>query len=493
MTKLKFISFFIGIAFTAFAPLGHGNDFDTTSKFYAGMFEPTKTNEALLTLFFNQMPKGGDIHHHYSGTIYAETYLDWVKANNWFIDSSTLKIVKEAKRKQGEGSDLLTVDQLIANDALYRKLLTLWSDKDFSNHYHLQPPPDKNFFGSFFYFSPVMDEKTDVGLNIIKNRAIKEQVSYIEIMLTEMGVYTLGNLDIKQYATYNNALRNADSQSAVNKILNELKGRFLEDGGFKKSIDHYISNVEKYHQGIDDDQFTMRYQAYALRVIDPVMVFKDLLAAYIATDKSPLVVGVNILGPENNTVALNDYTLHMRMFNFLSNDYPDVKKSLHAGELTLGMVRPKDLNFHIQQAREIAKAQRIGHGIDIMYEQNAPALLKDLKENSVIEINLTSNEFILGVKGQRHPYLIYSDFNVPLVISSDDTGVSRNNLSDQYLLLATRYRPSYKQIKGYVYNSIKYSFLNNEDKKRLKSQLNTLFIDFEHKMSELYNSRNISQ
>jgi hypothetical protein len=32
-------------------------------------------NIAALNQFFVQMPKGGDIHHHYSGAIYAETYL----------------------------------------------------------------------------------------------------------------------------------------------------------------------------------------------------------------------------------------------------------------------------------------------------------------------------------------------------------------------------------------------------------------------------------
>ena len=33
-----------------------------------------KNDKAKLTFFFSQMPKGGDLHHHYSGAIYAETY-----------------------------------------------------------------------------------------------------------------------------------------------------------------------------------------------------------------------------------------------------------------------------------------------------------------------------------------------------------------------------------------------------------------------------------
>lgn len=472
------------------SPCAHADDysqtanFQTTSELYSELIEGAQANEAMLTLFLNQMPKGGDLHHHYSGTIYAETYLDWVKEKKWFIDPDTLLIIKQAAAKQGAEKTLLTADQLRADNILYRKLLTLWSDKDFWNHNHLQFPPDKKFFSTFFYFSPIMDEYTDLGLQIIKNRAIAENVSYVETMLTEMGVYQL-YLDQKKYLDYNQSLHKAKSQSEVNAILSQLKKQLLAAEGFTQAIDQYLTNLEKYHREIDDEQFTMRYQSYALRVIDPVPVFKDLLAGFIAAKQSELVVGVNILGPENNQIALSDYTLHMQMFNFLSTEYPNVKKSIHAGELTLGMVRPKNLKFHIQSAREIAGAHRIGHGIDLMYENDAPALLKNLKKNSAIEINLSSNQFILGVKDQRHPYLIYSKYKVPMVISSDDSGVSRNNLSNEYLLLASRYRPSYSQIKIYVYNSIEYSFLADKNKVRLKAQLDTRFTEFEKKMAGL--------
>ena len=48
-----------------------------TARHYASLIagEP-KTAE--LTLFFTQMPKGGDLHHHYSGSVYAESYVDFL-------------------------------------------------------------------------------------------------------------------------------------------------------------------------------------------------------------------------------------------------------------------------------------------------------------------------------------------------------------------------------------------------------------------------------
>ena len=155
----------------------------------------------------------------------------------------------------------------------------------------------------------------------------------------------------------------------------------------------------------------------------------------------------------------------------------------------MGMVEPKDLLFHITQARQIARAERIGHGVDISYEKDAIALLKDLKESkTAIEINLTSNEFILGVANNEHPYSIYAAYGIPLVISTDDSGVSRDNLSHEYVLLASRYHPSYETIKKYVYNSIDYSFLTSKEKDALKTKLDKNFLTFEKEMSALANS-----
>lgn len=465
------------------------SDYQATEALYQSAIASNPANESLLNLFLTQMPKGADLHHHYSGTIYAETYLDWIKRKGWFINPCTsriLTVTKPPKLKQCD-KQAMTVDQLLGDSAAYRQLLMLWSDKDFDNHYHEQVPPDANFFNTFGYFGPVSDEYQSIGLNIIKQRAIAENVSYIETMLSRVGVKASQYFDETESDKLIKQLRNSRSQKAVDAILDSISEKLLNSQQFQQALSDFVSTVEKDHQGIDDDKFTMRYQSYAVRVFDPLQVFLDLFSGYLATEQSPLFVGVNIVAPENNQTALDDYTLHMRMYNYLQRKYPSVGRALHAGELTLGMVRPKDLLFHIEQARDIAKAQRIGHGIDLPYESNPIKLLEDLKQSAVVEINLTSNEFILGVKGNAHPYKIYSEYGVPMIISTDDSGVSRNNLTNEFVLLATRYRPSYQQIKEYVYNSIRYSFLQPSEKSEIINDLDIRFAKFERKMAALFN------
>lgn len=447
-----------------------------------------------LNLFMTQMPKGGDIHHHYSGAQYVETYLDWVALKGWWIDSCTLQIL-QSPTPSSSSCTSMTVPELIKDNSKYRKLLSVWSDEDFSTHFHDEPPPDSNFFNTFGYFGKISSTQSVAGMNLLKQRAVAEHVSYIETMYAPVGFKASVLYQPDQITAINTALRAAHSDDDIKKILKPIAASLDVSPDFLNVLSSYVQELTTAHDGIDDDRFIMRYQTYAARTQEPLQVFIDLYSGYRATFISKLIVGVNIVAPENNHVSLTDYTLHMQMFKFLNENmhasktapHQHVNLALHAGELTLGMVTPEDLQFHINQARSIAHANRIGHGVDISYEHDPVELLKDIKANHVaVEINLTSNEFILGVKGNDHPYLIYSAFGVPLIISTDDAGVSRNNLSNQFLLLATRYAPTYDKIKEYVYNSIDYSFLDENDKLLARHQLDSQFEVFERKMAAFH-------
>ena len=150
------------------------------------------------------------------------------------------------------------------------------------------------------------------------------------------------------------------------------------------------------------------------------------------------------------------------------------------------MVPPEGLRTHINQAVRIAGASRIGHGIDIPHETNAPDLLSLMARNQIaLEVNSTSNKDILGVKSDSHPISIYKRFKVPFVISTDDSGISRNNLSGEYQIYITSYRPSYEELKSTVRNSIRYSFLTDSEKQEELKKLDKRFLDFEARMSSI--------
>jgi len=76
-----------------------------------------------------------------------------------------------------------------------------------------------------------------------------------------------------------------------------------------------------------------------------------------------------------------------------------------------------------------------------------------------VEICLTSNDVILGVRGSRHPFPEYLTAGVPVTLATDDEGVSRIDLTNEYLRAAETYGLGYRQLKQLSRNSLTYSFL----------------------------------
>jgi len=456
-----------------------------TARHYAALIAGSEPKTAELTMFFTQMPKGGDLHHHYSGAIYAETYVDFLDKQGYCVNKQTYKIetdktVVEAERARPpkERNCLGTAD-VYADDFTWRELLQRWSSKDFNNHGAIQAPPDRQFFQTFGYFGPVSNANFHEGLVEIKERAIRENVAYIETMF-KMSPFVVN----KEFDAQ--AWKNVRDDKAFEAQMRAWMAQLEQDQKFNGSIDDFVKKIDEAAAGIDDERFTMRYQTYVLRLLNPSQVFSSMLAGFKAAKKDGKIVGVNIVGQESQMVSMRDYTLHMKMFRFLKSVYPDVKVALHAGELALGDVPPEDLQYHIDQALNLAGADRIGHGIDLAHETNIVAIMQRMREKDVpVEINLTSNAFINGVKGESHPVTLYRKYGVPYVISTDDAGVTRHNLSNEYVLFASRYKPGYAELKQASYNSIRYSFLDAAGKARLKQQLDERFARFEAQIAGL--------
>jgi adenosine deaminase len=209
----------------------------------------------------------------------------------------------------------------------------------------------------------------------------------------------------------------------------------------------------------------VRYLYQVLRNMPPPAVFTQIVlgfevAAADLASAHPHYVGLNLVQPEDAEYSMGNYTMHMQMIAALRRLYPQVPVTLHAGELAPGLVPPEGLRFHIREAVETAGAQRIGHGVDVMYEDRPFELLNTLAERRVlVEINLTSNDVILGIRGKEHPLSLYRKYGVPVALSTDDEGVSRIDITHEYALAAETFGLTYNELKEMARNSIEYSFL----------------------------------
>jgi adenosine deaminase len=98
-----------------------------------------------------------------------------------------------------------------------------------------------------------------------------------------------------------------------------------------------------------------------------------------------------------------------------------------------------------------------------MYETDPRALLKEMAEkHAMVEINLTSNDVILGIVPPHHPLPEYREAHVPVALSTDDEGVSRIDLTHEYVRAAMDYGLSYLDLKAMARTSMEHSFLPGE-------------------------------
>ena len=114
------------------APVALADNAAATADLYERMVNREEgPNVAFLNLFMTKMPKGGDLHHHYPGTLYAETFLEWMEERGWLINPCDLTILLPSETPPSPECAGITVGALVADGERYRRLLMLWSNKDF--------------------------------------------------------------------------------------------------------------------------------------------------------------------------------------------------------------------------------------------------------------------------------------------------------------------------------------------------------------------------
>ncbi len=415
-----------------------------TGKYYESLLEsPLALHEFLL-----EMPKGGDLHNHLSGAIYAETLIQFAVQDGLCVDPSTLSF------DNCGNADRVPVSRALQDLVLYRNLVNAFSMRSFvpsaaaSGHDHFFDTFGKFGFATRGHLGDMVAEASD--------RAGRQNEQYLELMVS---------LNYRKSTGAPPSLTTVDDFRAFRDQL--LAGNAMQDAlqTAKNDMDtaeqqratqqHCASAIATPGCGV-----RVRFIDQVVRTLSPDQVFTQMVTGFELAKADPRVVAINMVAPEDAYVAMHDYDLHMRMLDFLHRLDPGVHITLHAGELAPGLVRPDGLLFHIREAIDLGHAERIGHGVDVMYEADPYSLLQEMSEKNILaEICLTSNDVILGVSGKKHPLSMYRKYGVPFAIATDDEGVSRSDMTAEYQHAAEVQHLSYAELKRSARNSLEYSFL----------------------------------
>jgi hypothetical protein len=417
----------------------------------ARYFESVRNQPLLLHAFLQQMPKGGDLHNHLSGAVYAESFIQYAAQDGLCVDRNALALA-QPPCDAAAGKPPASV--ALQDSTLYGHLLDALSMRQFvagaeSGHDH--------FFATFGKFGAATNGHTADMLAEARSRAAADHLQYLETMFSpdggaaaRLGASLGWNDDLSK-------LRQQLLSGGLPKIVADA-GKFLDDTEKKEQEELHCGESQPDH-GCNVEA---RYLYQVARGLPKEMVFAQILAGFEMASKDPRVVGLNLVMPEDAYLPVHDFNLHMDMLDFLHKLYPKVHITLHAGELTQNLVPPEAL-FHIRASIEHGHAQRIGHGVDVMHESDPDALLRLMKhDNVLVEICLTSNDVILNVTGDHHPLPIYLKYGVPVALATDDPGVSRGDITQEYARASATYHLSYRELKKFARNSLTFSFLPGE-------------------------------
>ncbi len=456
-------------------------------------FDRAKGSPLDLHAFLERMPKGADLHMHLTGAVYAETFIADAVADNLCVDPATLSLVKNIGTTRSLPphpvcpEKTVAASTALADHTLYDDLINSFSMRSFVPRSGLSG--HDQFFSTFDRVNGLGKSHLGEWLDEVATRAAAQNEQYLEVMHTpafNLARKLSSDLGWPQDTPLNKPDEHGADRTGPNSHVSEadqdLSGTSpatlakLRDGLLARGLRDEVAADRKEladalaqrdaieHCGepraLPACAVAIRWIYQVLRAFPPEQVFAHTLLAFEVAAADPTVVGLNFVQAEDRREAMAEYTRQMRIIAFLHTLYPQVHITLHAGELAPGLVPPAGLRFHIRQAIDIAGAERIGHGVDVMYEDDPQLLLKEMAERHImVEINLTSNDVILGVKTNAHSFPEYRAAGVPVALSTDDEGVSRIDLTHEFVRAAVDFGLTYPDLKRLARTSLEHAFL----------------------------------
>jgi adenosine deaminase len=418
----------------------------------ARYMDSVRSQPPLLLAFLRRMPKGGDLHNHLSGAIYAESWIDFAAEDGLCVDHTTSFLIAPPCDVCEKYASKPAIACAYRDHVLYNQIIDAWSMRNWNRG---EESGHDHFFGTFDKFLLATLNHVGEELAEAASRAAGDHLQYLELMHT---ADTMESANLGAKVGWNDefaSMRQKLLAGGLKEVIADTRKKLDRDEAQMRSV--LKCDTKDAAPGC---AVQVRYLYQVLRGLPRESVFAQILLGFELAQADPRFVGLNLVMPEDWYVPMHDFDLHMHMLDYLHQVYPKVHISLHAGELAAGLVPPEGLRFHIRESVERGHAERIGHGTSVMYEDDAVGLLKEMaKRNVQVEICLTSNDVILGVSNEDHPFRIYGRYGVPVALATDDQGVSRGDMSTEYLRAAQSYKLSYLELKTLARTSLEHSFL----------------------------------
>lgn len=332
-------------------------------------FDRIRQDPPALRAFLRAFPKGADLHTHLTGAVYAESLVRWAADMPLCIDLSTFALVT-AREGGGAVTCRDAARERPASDALVDPALYRSLIDAFSTRFWhpARTAGHYQFFDSFRRFGTATREGREAS-PVFTARAIAEVVE----------------------------------RAALQNVLHvELMMSFGAPSGDLAAADPSWA---------EDAHFE------AAR--------RQVLANGLREQVSQRRAWLDALERETRAMLRCGRADAMRGCGVSLTYMPYALRGLPPGQVFAQALLAFELGA--------ADAQRIGHGTDVMYDADPAGLLREMADRRIaVEISLSSSDLILGLRGARHPLRQFLRAGVPVVIATDDEGVARSDLTNEY-------------------------------------------------------------
>jgi adenosine deaminase CECR1 len=418
---------------------------------FGGRFEELKRtlSPAQLYALLYDLPKGGDLHNHSGGSEIPEWIYDVLTnpertGGDTFYTRARISTEPTAlaagvrfrtirQRTYDQLSPVIRAEYVpLAKLSPAEK--TAWLDA-----FRLDAPGE----GRNEFFNGIWARRGDIGQNL--------QVR-LELLAE----------NIKAFAA--EGVRYLETQFSADSAIT-VDGRVIPPEEAAAAIRQRLAGADIVATGL-----TVRLQDTVLRFRPDAEAKLAETYAFVDANRD-LWVGLNMAGIEENGRGYPRRFLPT--FRQLRSLYPTLPLSIHAGEMD-------GPDSHVRDTLLLG-ATRIGHGINLIHDENTLLLLQQHRR-VLVEVNLISNRLLEYTPDlTQHPFPEYLRTGVPVCLNTDDRGMWDSNLTDEYYTAVTTFRLSWTEVVALGRNSLAHAFVQPDVKAKLLADYDARVAAFEEK------------
>ena len=442
-TPLVKIQWFAALSLSFFSSVVTADWFET--------FKDTATDSELHQLLY-EMPKGGDLHHHLTGSVLPEWWYEAalnvadegyrfytkVRINNcmehgepefmqYLIHYRNIHAFQWEALSECEKTEYLPLHEL-SDDQRDAWMNAVMLDKPHEGR--------EEFFGKHWPRLGAMTSSPPLLMAVMLRHFqafADEGLIYVEPQVPVLGFASPDGTPIQP--------------NEVADYMREL----LKDEAFSAT------------------GLTWRFQMSILRMLPTAE--DDLRMAYQFVSENDPWVAVNMVGREDDDKGYPRRFLPVA--REMRHAFNNVRLSIHGGEVD-------EPNDHVRDTL-LMGADRIGHGLNLITDDDAMRLMR--YGPYMVEINLISNLLLEYVSDySQHPFPEYLRIGIPVALSTDDRGMWHSTMTDEFFVGVKEFDLSWPEIRLLSESSIRYSFLPDAEKTALLETLEQRLDKFEKRV-----------